>query len=236
MYENYKVRLYKFLPADWALWDLAESKIKISEFDDMNDPFELRGIGLSNPDVHQLLILRTIKNNGALCLSREWNDPMLWSHYGDKHKGMCLGLDIGATVEIREPFYVENRQEYDANIFLSAASRGVKNLKPSDREFQDAEGLMTKLLLTKFKAWSYENEARIFIALKEDQKQGNLYFADFDENIRPSMVIVGPRCSVAASKVEAAISKYTPSIMVVQAILSPNSFEVIEDVRGFGTR
>jgi DUF2971 family protein len=229
------MRLYKFLPADLALWDLIERKIKRSQFQDMNDPFELRGIGLSNADVQRFLVSDADEHNGALCLRRGWNNPMLWSHYGDKHRGICLGLDISAAVDIQEPVYVESWEEVDADIFLSAVARGAKNLKPSDPEFQDAQKLLMKMYLTKFKAWSYEDEARIFIRLKEDQKQGNLYFAEFDENIRPSMVIVGARCSLAASRIEAAISGYALRIKVVQAMLSPNSFEVIEDVRGLAT-
>lgn len=229
------MRLYKFLPAELALWDLNESKIKISEFHDMNDPFELRGIGLSNSDIHRLLISDTNENYGVLCLSREWNNPLLWSHYADKHKGICLGLDISATVDVQEPIYVEKWQEDDAGILLSAVACGVKNLKPSDPEFQNAQKLIMRMYLTKFKAWSYENEARIFLRLKEDQKKDNLYFAEFDENIRPSMIIVGARCPVAASKIGATTSKYAMPIKVVQAMLSPNSFEVIEDVRGLAS-
>jgi len=76
------MRLYKFLSADFALWDLTEKKIKISEFHDMNDPFELRGIRISNPVQQRPRVVKAFPardlapQTGAtgevLVLSRAW--------------------------------------------------------------------------------------------------------------------------------------------------------------------
>ena len=85
------------------------------------------------------------------------------------------------------------------------------------------------LLLTKFVDLRYEDEVRILLGLREDQRKDNLYFATFDENIQPSMVIVGARCTITPGEIEAAVSSYSTSITVVQAMLSPTSFEVVED-------
>ena len=32
--------------------------------------------------------------NGILCFSEDWTDPVLWTHYGAKHRGICLGFDV----------------------------------------------------------------------------------------------------------------------------------------------
>jgi hypothetical protein len=45
------MRVYKFLSAKWALRDITEHRIKLSEFKDMNDPFELSGSRWSDPQV-----------------------------------------------------------------------------------------------------------------------------------------------------------------------------------------
>jgi hypothetical protein len=29
-----------------------------------------------------------------LCFSRDWHNPVQWSHYADKHRGICLGFDV----------------------------------------------------------------------------------------------------------------------------------------------
>jgi len=71
--------------------------------------------------------------------------------------------------------------------------------------------------------------------LQESQKDGELYFANLDENILPSMVILGPRCSLTAGELDqlnTAIRGYSTPITVTQAMLSSTSFEVIEDPIG----
>lgn len=33
-------------------------------------------------------------NRGVCCLSEEYSNPLLWSHYGDQHKGFCVGYSL----------------------------------------------------------------------------------------------------------------------------------------------
>jgi hypothetical protein len=177
---------------------------------------------------------------------------MLWSHYGDKHKGICLGLDLHVDpAVVQEPRYVEAREALDAVALLAAAARiETPEADAAFREaetvfvvppqavvanpaFREVENIVRALLLTKFKAWGYEDEVRILPGLREDQKEGTLYFADLDESIQPSVVIGGPRCSVTKSEIESAVSGYSMPITVVQAMLSPTSFEVLEEAIQF---
>jgi len=56
------MRVYKFLTAEFALQNLIKRQIKISEFHDMNDPFELWGIKLSDPNVHHVAASHMMKS------------------------------------------------------------------------------------------------------------------------------------------------------------------------------
>src|ERR1700733_7795266 len=96
------MRVYKFLRADLALQNLTERHIKISTFPDMNDPFELLGGFESDPDLRRFRDgLTTLLNQcGVLCFSRSWQNALLWSHYGDKHRGICLGIDITGPAKV----------------------------------------------------------------------------------------------------------------------------------------
>jgi hypothetical protein len=43
------MRVYKFLTSEYAIKDIWERKLKISEISDLNDPFELIPCDLSDP-------------------------------------------------------------------------------------------------------------------------------------------------------------------------------------------
>lgn len=43
------------------------------------------------------LIQADLGTRGVLCLSEAWDNPLLWSHYGDQHKGICIEYDISDT-------------------------------------------------------------------------------------------------------------------------------------------
>jgi hypothetical protein len=33
-------------------------------------------------------------SQGLLCFGADWSSSVMWSHYADKHKGICLGFDV----------------------------------------------------------------------------------------------------------------------------------------------
>jgi hypothetical protein len=33
-----------------------------------------------------------------LCFSADWSHPLIWAHYSDKHRGLCLGFEIPSEV------------------------------------------------------------------------------------------------------------------------------------------
>jgi hypothetical protein len=199
----------------------------------MNDPFELLGGCITAPEMvaHRTKLESFLSGwCGVLCFSRDWQNAMLWSHYGDRHKGICLGLDISSAVELSEPRYVTSREEFDSDRDLEvllAAAPHIRNLKPSDPQFQACKSAVGRMLLTKFEAWRYEHEVRAFIALKSEQRQGELWFADLGSDIQPAVAILGPRCLTTTEEVKAATADYAQPIAVVRTMLSSRSFEVI---------
>src|ERR1035441_5332564 len=93
-----RMRAYKFLDAKYGLESIEKRRLKQSRVSDLNDPFELRSFNVTNvalrktfqqtaEDVH--------KCRGLLCFSSGWNNPVIWAHYSDKHRGLCLGFRNG---------------------------------------------------------------------------------------------------------------------------------------------
>jgi hypothetical protein len=215
------MHLYKFLSAEFALDNLLKRRMKISEFHDMNDPFELQGVSVSDPLIDKFVVDHNFRSYGSLCFTEGWTHPLLWSLYADRHKGICLGFDIDPSVEVFEPSYVSNREKIDASTLMNTAS--------TSPDFITAADMMARRLWTKFEEWRFERERRVFIRLQNEQKDGPFYFADFDHNLRPCTVILGKRCAVADETVRKAIVRYDPKIEVKRATLSPTHFAIVED-------
>ncbi len=224
------MRAYKYLPAEFALKTIAEHRIKISEFADMNDPLELWGVSFSDRSVQDIMVNLAREKWGALCLSSEWNNPLLWSHYADKHRGFCLGFEIASEVEVLKIDYVEHRRDASVESFKSlAATRHLPGSQTQEARSKAKEPLM-RMLGTKFKGWEYENEIRL-LAPKEIIECG-VYFHPFDETFKLSEVIAGARCCVRRTTIEDWLKGYV-GVRLVKARLAGSSFAIVEDPNGF---
>lgn len=75
---------------------------------------------------------------GMICFCKHWHNPLLWSHYAEKHRGMCLGFDVDDR-GLRPVKYVKERSALKM---------------PPTKESMDI------LLFTKYRDWKYEEELR----------------------------------------------------------------------------
>ena len=212
-------RVYKFLPRKWAFDDIEKQHIKISRICDFNDPFELIPFDLTDkeqPDaqIHARTELLSGRGRGMLCFSFKWSNPVLWAHYADKHKGICLGFDLldDAAHTVR---YVKKRQRL-----------------PSDWNEDEKTALQwaIRLLFTKFHGWEYEAECRVFASLDTEEEDGN-YYADFEESqMTLREVILGCECQLDPTGVlESLLEPYKEEVRVIRARPSDESFDMIED-------
>lgn len=97
--------------------------------------------GLAEPG----LIDRLRSNLAVLALAEQPDNILMWSHYGDSHRGVCLEFDTGAD-----------------DTFKRAASVTYSSSVPVLRFFKDgpAERFVT-VALTKSELWRYECEWRV---------------------------------------------------------------------------
>ena len=201
-------RVYKFLPQEWALDDIQKQRIKISRICDLNDPFELLPFVLTSIE-HQNQFRHVLEGlvhaHGMACFSFKWSNPVLWAHYADKHKGICLGFDVPDEF-VRPVEYVDTRLPFPTEV---------------------NEQIALVWLFTKFSGWRYEDECRIFSNL-EQEEDGN-YFSDFKEN-RLSLreVILGCECQLDSPCVSALLEPYDEEVRVIKARPSDETFHMVE--------
>jgi hypothetical protein len=112
----------------------------------------------------QQLIKRLNKSQGVLSLSRTNDSLLMWSHYGDSHKGYVIGLD-----DSHQWFYETNglgKPTKPNNVIYT--SRRSPVIAGTD-DFHD------RLLCYKSLEWAYEQEVRIFRTFGSTKEQ-------FDKN------------------------------------------------------
>jgi hypothetical protein len=215
------MRLYHYLEAKWALDDIKRKRLKFSKIDDMNDPYEAACV-ISDDILTQFALEKSVaevcETWGALCFSPTWESVLMWSHYGDRHKGMCLGFDVSDTI-LRPVEYVKKPIMIGAMIVFHKDSFDLAK----------AEAIVNQLLGTKYEDWSYEKEVRVHITREEKDPASGHYFADFGDKCALREIIIGTRCQTDMREVEAALSGYPDrsSIKIIRARASSTSFKIV---------
>ena len=165
------MKVYHFINCRYGIRAIQEKKLKVSRIDGLNDPFELLSIDLSHKSQRPAHRKRKADINdkyGLHCFSKDWKSPLLWSHYADNHRGICLVFDVPETrlVEI----------EYKAERLVDNDGLQEDSTLISDTDHE-------QLLKTKFEQWQYEEEWRWIINLNEAKKEGEHYFSEFSSDL-----------------------------------------------------
>lgn len=214
------MRVYQLSPEKYALQNIQRSRLKVSTFEDLNDPFELLGAELSDRQRREALRLFKADAHlsmGLVCFGRTWENPVMWSHYADKHRGICLGFDIP------EEFAVPVKYVSARTAFKFQDDRESKGVHPQ---------FALDLMRSKYKDWRYEKEVRMFVGLDEAEMDSDgLYFYGFGADLVLKEVIVGPRCDTSIQAVRAALGEAASTVRVVKARLAFKTFRVVTDRR-----
>ena len=181
-------RVYKFTSAQYGLCNLENRRLKLSTIDDLNDPFDLCSIDTTDPLIDSALTVHIEGfrgKTGLLCFSRNWDNLLLWSHYGASHTGLCLGFDIpdGPPGEA-----------YDMDV------RYQPNLLKVDHPADVNYDLVDRLLRTKHECWSYEQEVRVFVKLNDPPDAKGLSWFAFGPDLALKEVIVGASVALKISR------------------------------------
>lgn len=133
---------------------------------------------LSNPDLIFSKLDAQLNSIGIFSLASISENPLMWSHYGDEHKGICLGFEVRDLTP-----------SADANRFLKvrysddipklgdggfthqiAVSVGGDGKMISEGRIALTDATVRAAISTKAMCWSYEKEWRYI-----ESNGGNLY-------------------------------------------------------------
>ena len=154
------------------------------------------------------------KTRAILCFSRNWDNLLLWSHYGDSHKGVCLGFDI----PVGDP-----GSNYDTDVLYQPNLLQIRG--PEDV----TEDLANRLLRTKHESWSYEQEVRMFGDLNDPADAKGLNWIEFGPDLVLKEVIIGAQCDPTVSKkIEDAVKPYGDSVKCCWAGMRTDAFLLVK--------
>lgn len=206
-------RLYYFTGRHWGMKCLWEKRLKVAEYRTLNDPYELAPFEFASEHSRKawdaLLANALEAGHGVLCFAEDWHSAVMWSQYGERHTGLCLGFDVAA--EFARPIEYIDRPLPDP-----IPRRG--SLRQPDPAVIEAA------LRYKHGGWRHEREWRLRVRL--DQASDGLFYKAFDEDLHLREVIIGPRCPFSIGDVAEAIVNPPLDVDIIQAEVSGPAFEV----------
>ncbi len=125
-------------------------KFYFSDWDKMNDPMEGYFSYLNDKEGQGKELADEIageKGKYKICsFSDSWDNILMWSHYADNHKGVCIEVEVSED-KVKEITYIEK----------------IPSMEEILNKNQDDKAKTAKAILsTKLNQWEYENEWRVF--------------------------------------------------------------------------
>lgn len=245
------MRLYQFNSAKHSLSNIRNRRLKISKINELNDPFDCKPA--RDPEALLNGLLEDHWSNlanaiGILCFSEDWKQPLMWGHYADSHRGICLGFDVvDSGTAIHVDYSSPERVKIEENVLKSLACEwmsdehkkrsGELSLGKVRRNDVDAEKIIRNqyyeqsrpIFRRKHPDWSYEKEVRLaYDITKTEADSDGHQFQPWGDELVLREVILGVHCRVIASE----IRQHLPpgaDVSIFKTKLHASRFEITRD-------
>lgn len=164
-YENKPSMLYKYMSLnnfERILDILINGYLFLANPQSFNDPFDPV---IKKVDGYDKDLFGNIKIG---CLSANYNNVLMWSHYADAHKGICIGYNVAQIFSnkfteddttLKKCIYID-RAYGNAKLWIDTEAVNNKDLEPyKDNDFKEPS--FVDMYCIKHESWKYENEYRI---------------------------------------------------------------------------
>lgn len=151
--------LYKYVPLKYVVDILDNHRLYLNDGRHFNDPFEITIAKKGEQPRH-------VEGLHILSLTNSFQNKLIWSHYTNSHKGICLTVKVPSRL-VYPVCYTTKRVFSDSDVDQMIA-QSVKWRKRNLEKPFDLLSRRKKVAYIKDKKWSYENEYRIIFD-KEDE-------------------------------------------------------------------
>ena len=153
---------------------IESQKVFFNDWERLNDPMEGFYTYIpeeENKNIEQILRDEKFKYK-IFCCSKEYNEILMWSHYADSHRGICL------EIEVNEELCKQNNI-FHRNVLYK---KDLVKISPNRNTKDQAK----HILKHKISKWRYEKEVRFFI---KNDTPNSYKIGDI------KAILIGSRCS-----------------------------------------
>ena len=222
------MRVYRYLRAEHALEALQTKTWKLGRLRELNDPFDCQPVlenapDQGHPEANAAFACEYLRGlhlkTGIISYSASIEDPVVWSHYADGHRGIAFALEFGDKQGPMKVDYDEQRPRID---YLR-----VEELRAKDEE-EALLDIITKGFTVKAPSWAYEREYRHFLTLWWGvgcEMKGPHYFRPMPK-LELKAVILGARCSVEVEDIRRLVDNWKPKgkVQVTKAVVDRETY------------
>ncbi len=152
---------------------------------------------LKNPKTTNDQFKKTKKEYKISCFSKLYDEVLMWSHYGNKHSGICVGFDF--------PY------KYDGKFILSPVVYQDK-IEPLDEQTNYRKVFLHWMTIKSIR-WEYEKEIR---AISHSKISDPYELMNYDKKYIKEIIF---GCNVSKSKINEALRKIRKSDISIKNIL-----------------
>jgi len=215
--------LYRYLPATAAIKTIESRHFRVSRIMELNDPFEWSfGFDGSRPEriaddrrERDELIQQSNEKWGVLCFCEVFKDPVMWSHYADRHRGLVI--------------------EIEANVHDDAYHKVLYSRRPiiqqrwlGDREkhTEELKGVFSEFFRFKAPSWNYEREWRAVVPLDKCDVAEGMFLWRIPDNFI-TRLIIGIRSLVKPDDLRRSLDAHGfKGVQAVKAMESLKHYEI----------
>jgi hypothetical protein len=147
------------------------------------------------------------------CLTPHPDSTLMWSHYADKHKGICLEFDAGENA-IGSAFQVVYKD--------SLPVLGAYSLSDSDA--------VAQILLNKSSDWAYEHEYRVLARDSQADSVPPKFLAITDSDFlslqHSALTAVIAGCSAELDAIKTLVREHAPAVQVKRAVRARHKYSI----------
>lgn len=162
--------------------------------------------------------------DAVFCSTVDNNNLLMWAHYADQHRGAVIeytpNIEKDSVFLASKPVHYSKERPFPYKDAAAMVAALEKNLS------ETVQDIIERLIYTKSKEWSYEQEYRLFVAfmLRPDQEFATLKF--HPEEL--TSIYFGCRMQEEdMEEIQTTAQKINPSVKLYRSKIAPKEYSII---------